>query len=203
MGKLLYFLSPMGGSKTATLLIMSYNNQDNGLKVAVMKPLRDTRDTRKIVSRVPGLSRDADHLIVSTDNLFELIRDNFSDIHRVYIDEIQWLTEDQINQLDRATVEYPNLSVFAFGLRTDRFGDTWPGSARLLAVADELIQLDATCFVPGCGENATMTIAYEDGKRCVSGPQDVVDDGSTSLEYFAACRYHFHNAPLTPPIKAP
>lgn len=183
MAKLYFRYGPMGCGKSLQLLSVAYNFEDRSHRVAVLKPALDTKGSTRIVARA-DLSREADYLLSADDQPLEIITDLYRDVSCVLVDEAQFLSRSQIDQLAEITIDL-DIPVIAYGLRTNRFGETWEGSARLLAIADDLEEIKTIC---SCGRKATMTIAFMDGVLETSGDENLIDDGTTNIKYEAICR---------------
>ena len=142
----------------------------------------------QIGSRI-GLAKKAD-IYGQGDDLFEMIADRLTDapVACVMVDEAQWLSKEQVWQLARA-VDDLNVPVMCYGLRVDFRGELFPGSATLLALADEMREVRTICH---CGRKATMVIRKgADGKAAVDGDQVQVGGNET---YVSLCRKHFREA---------
>jgi thymidine kinase len=156
--------------------------------------LVSTIDTRtrqgEITSRI-GLRRDAE-VFSGRDDLFELIRQHLQEgaIACVFIDEAQWMEERQVWQLARVADEL-HIPVMCYGLRTDFQGKLFPGSAALLAIADDLREIRTICW---CGRKATMVVRLgPDGKPVEEGDQVFVGGNES---YVSLCRKHWSQRKL-------
>ena len=106
----------------------------------------------------------------------------------VFIDEAQFLTDDQVWDLARV-VDDLSLPVMCYGLRVDFQGKLFPGSSTLLALADEMREVRTICF---CGKKATMVIRQDtDGKIIKNGEQVQIGGNET---YISLCRRHWREA---------
>ncbi|MEQ9315755.1 MAG: thymidine kinase, partial [Henriciella sp.] len=102
----------------------------------------------------------------------------------IFVDEAQFLSPDQVWQLARAADQL-GVPVMCYGLRTDFQGKLFPGSAELLAIADQLREVRTICH---CGRKATMTARMDDeGRAMVEGAQVDVD----KTHYVSLCRQHW------------
>lgn len=160
MAKLYFKYGAMGSSKTAQALITKYNYEENDLNVWLIKPGTDTRDGAKILRSRIGLESPADVIAPGTDIylLFQDTQEGKCDV--IIVDECQFLAESQIDQL-RALVNDYNIPVMCFGLRTDFQTRLFPGSRRLMEVADTIQEIKTIC---DCGAKATVN-ARIDGRR--------------------------------------
>ncbi len=180
MAKLYFKYGAMGSSKTAQALITKYNYEENDMKVWLIKPSADTRDgTATIRSRI-GL--DAQCEIIPPDkNIYVRFQEGFmGNCHAVIVDECQFLTMEQIDQL-RAIVNDFSVPVMCFGLRTDFRTKLFPGSMRLMELADCIEEIKTMC---DCGSKATTNARIADGYIVTEGAQ-VVLGGNDS--YIAMC----------------
>ena len=137
MAKLYFKYGAMGSSKTAQALITKYNYEENDLKVWLIKPSADTRDGVQILRSRIGLAAAVEVMAPQADIylLFSQERVGMCDV--IIVDECQFLTELQIDQL-RSIVNDFNVPVMCFGLRTDFQTHLFPGSRRLMEVADTI-----------------------------------------------------------------
>ena len=186
MAKLHYFYSTMNAGKSTSLLQSNHNYQENNLKTLLFIPKEDKDfNNGKIVSRI-GLEANA--IIVNHEyNFFSEIKKLASSIiHCILIDEAQFLKAKQIKQLSRVA-DSLNIPVMCYGIRTDFRGELFEGSASLLALADNLIELKTVCSE--CPRKATMVVRLnEDGKVVTEGSQ--VQLGGNDI-YKVVCRKHF------------
>ena len=179
MAKLYFKYGAMGSSKTAQALITKYNYEERGLKVWLLKPAADVRDGALTVMSRIGLQASA--LPVSPEmDIRALYRGN-EDVNVVIVDECQFLTETQIDQL-RELVDEKNLPVMCFGLRTDFQTKLFPGSRRLLEVADEITEIKTMCE---CGRKATVNARIDRNGYVVTEGAQVFLGGNDS--YIAMC----------------
>ncbi len=180
MAKLYFKYGAMGSSKTAQALITKYNYEENDMKVWLIKPSADTRDgAAKLRSRI-GLEATVEVISPAMD-VYDRFRDSRKDTCNVIIvDECQFMTEDQIDQL-RAIVNDFGVPVLCFGLRTDFQTRLFPGSRRLMELADCIEEIKTMC---DCGAKATVNARINDGYIVTEGAQ-VVLGGNDS--YIAMC----------------
>jgi len=181
MAKLYFKYGAMGSSKTAQALITKYNYEENDMKVWLIKPSADTRDgVTKLRSRI-GLEADVEVMTPDTD-IYARFRDTRAGSCTVVIaDEAQFLTEKQIDEL-RAIVDDYNIAVLCFGLRTDFQTRLFPGSRRLMEVADAIQEIKTMC---DCGAKATVNARIDGNGHIVTEGAQVVLGGNDS--YIAMC----------------
>ena len=178
MAKLYFKYGAMGSSKTAQALITKYNYEENGLKVWLIKPSTDTRDGATVIRSRIGLEADAEP-VSPEDDLWALFQHRSCDI--IIVDECQFLNPDQVNQL-RAIVDEGNTPVICFGLRTDFLTRLFPGSLRLMEVADSIQEIKTIC---DCGNKATVNARIDGNGHIVTEGAQVVLGGNDS--YIALC----------------
>ena len=181
MAKLYFKYGAMGSSKTAQALITKYNYEENDLSVWLIKPSADVRDGAAILRSRIGLEAEVEVIPPETD-IMERFLDGKSGICDVIIvDECQFLTEAQIDQL-RAIVDEHNIPVMCFGLRTDFQTKLFPGSRRLMEVADTIQEIKTIC---DCGAKATVNARIDGEGHIVTQGAQVVLGGNDS--YIAMC----------------
>ncbi len=181
MAKLYFKYGAMGSSKTAQALITKYNYEENDMKVWLIKPSADTRDgVAKLRSRI-GLEATVE--VMTPDmNIYDRFRDTQAgNCTAVIADEAQFLTEKQIDEL-RAIVDDFNIAVLCFGLRTDFQTRLFPGSRRLMEVADAIQEIKTMC---DCGTKATVNARIDGEGHIVTEGAQVVLGGNDS--YIAMC----------------
>ena len=181
MAKLYFKYGAMGSSKTAQALITKYNYEENDMKVWLIKPSADTRDgVTKLRSRI-GLEATVE--VMTPDmNIYDRFRDTRAgNCTAVIADEAQFLTEKQIDEL-RAIVDDFNIAVLCFGLRTDFQTRLFPGSRRLMEVADAIQEIKTMC---DCGTKATVNARIDGEGHIVTEGAQVVLGGNDS--YIAMC----------------
>ena len=180
MAKLYFKYGAMGSSKTAQALITKYNYEENDLSVWLIKPSADTRDGVEVLRSRIGLEARVDVITPEVDvhRLFADTKKGRCDV--VIVDECQFMTEAQIDQL-RAIVNDFNVPVLCFGLRTDFQTKLFPGSRRLMELADCIEEIKTMC---DCGAKATVNARISDGYIVTEGAQ-VVLGGNDS--YIAMC----------------
>ena len=168
MAKLYFKYGAMGSSKTAQALITKYNYEENDLQVWLLKPSADTRDGETVLRSRIGLQSPVEVVGPETDlyRLFTDTRRGRCDV--IIVDECQFLSEDQIDQL-RAVVNDFGIPVMCFGLRTDFRTRLFPGSRRLMEVADTIQEIKTIC---DCGAKATVNARIgADGHIITEGAQ--------------------------------
>lgn len=187
MAKLYFNYAAMNAGKSTTLLQASFNYRERGMKTLIFTAAIDRRAGEGIVASRIGLTETAQVFDGST-NLFDEISAALEagGAHCVFVDEAQFLQPDQVMQLARA-VDYLNVPILCFGLRTDFRGELFPGSERLFAVADEIRELKTICH---CGRKATMNLRMDAGGRAVIDGESIDIGGNE--KYAPLCRKHFY-----------
>lgn len=185
MAQLYYYYGAMNAGKSTTLLQASFNYRERGMTTSLWTAAVDDRaGAGRIGSRI-GLEAEAQVFGPATD-LFAGIAAAPPDC--VLVDEAQFLSGAQVDQL-AAVVDRLHVPVLAYGLRTDFRGCLFPGSERLLAIADKLIELKAVCH---CGRKATMNLRVDSAGRAVmEGAQTEIGGND---RYVAVCRRHWGEA---------
>lgn len=189
MAKLYFHYSTMNAGKSTVLLQASYNYRERGMDTYVMTAGFDDRaGTGTVASRI-GISSDAD-TFTSGEDLFAKVEKRLLDgpVACIFIDESQFLEKDQVWQLARV-VDDLNVPVMCYGLRVDFRGELFPGSAALLALADEMREVRTICH---CGKKATMVVRMgPDGTALKEGAQVQIGGNET---YVSLCRRHWREA---------
>ncbi len=174
----------MGCGKTMQLLQVAFNYEERGHQVCVIKPATDTKNGTKILTRI-GPERETDFCFNKTTNLFQKIAQEYPNIRCVLVDEAQFLTPTQVDQLMQITIEL-DIPVMAYGLRLNfrREDGGFEGATRLLQIAHDIEELKTICE---CGRKATYNARFLDGKLVADGPDILIDDGKSKIEYRAIC----------------
>ena len=180
MAKLYFKYGAMGSSKTAQALITKYNYEENDMKVWLIKPSADIRDGVDILRSRIGLQAQVQVIPPDADvyQVFTETRRGLCNV--IIVDECQFMTPAQIDQL-RAIVNDFNIPVLCFGLRTDFQTHLFPGSHRLMELADCIEEIKTMC---DCGSKATVNARINNGYIVTEGAQ-VVLGGNDS--YIAMC----------------
>ena len=208
-----FFHGPMDCGKSTLALQVDHNQRRQG-RHGLLVTQGDRSAAPQISSRV-GLSRDAVEVDAGTD-LRLLVRDRWADGHRVdylIVDEAQFLTAGQVDQLADLVDDW-HVDVYAFGLTTDFRARLFPGTQRLLEVADDVqrVQVEVLCW---CGLPGLLNARVVDGAMVRSGETVVVadtapavlpgaEDGSSpAVRYQVLCRRHYVRGELGPSIAGP
>jgi thymidine kinase len=189
MAKLYFNYSTMNAGKSAVLLQASHNYRENNMDTYLLTARVDDRAGKgRIASRI-GISAEAD-VFSAGEDLFAKIKLRLSrgSIASIFVDEAQFLSPDQVWQLARV-VDDLGVPVLCYGLRVDFQGNLFPGSATLLALADEMREVRTICH---CGKKATMVIRQDDQGRAITTGDQVQIGGNET--YVSLCRRHWREA---------
>lgn len=181
MAKLYFKFGAMGCSKTAQALITKFNYEERNMKVVLLKPAIDDRDGADIVKSRIGLYERA-VAVKEDENLYELYNTRFPDCDAVIVDECQFLTPEQVDQLSLITIE-KDVPVLCFGLSTDFTTHLFPGSKRLFEIAESITEIKSVCT---CGAKATVNARLDDKGEVVTSGSQVCIGGNG--RYVAMCR---------------
>ncbi len=186
MAKLYFRYGAMGCGKTMQLLQVAFNYEERGHQVCVMKPKTDTKNGEKLLTRI-GPERVTDFCFGKEDDLFSYLKKHIKDkkISCVLVDEAQFLTSKQVDQLMKVTTDL-GVPVMAYGLRLNfRLTDGgFEGATRLLQMAHDIDEIKTICE---CGRKATLNARFLNGEFMADGPDVLIDDGTSEVEYRAIC----------------
>jgi thymidine kinase len=185
------------------LLQAAHNYLERGLLVYLLTAKLDNRDGEGRISSRIGLGKDAD-TFDTDDDLYARLGNHVAETECacVFVDEAQFLSKEQVWQLARFVDDY-NLPVMCYGLRVDAFGELFPGSSALLALADEMREVRTICW---CGKKAGMVVRRDSTGRAIRpGEGEQIQIGGNDV-YVALCRRHWRaevgDAPPVMPKKA-
>lgn len=189
MAKLYFYYASMNAGKSTNLLQADFNYRERGMATMLFTAAIDDRFAAGTISSRIGLSAPATPFDIGTDIAAQVAaRHADAPVACVLVDEAQFLTDAQVDQL-AWLADTLGVPVLAYGLRTDFQGALFPGSARLLALADSLIEIKSVC---ACGRKATMNLRVDDGGRPIAQGQQTEIGGND--RYVALCRRHFTEA---------
>ena len=189
MAKLYFRYGAMNSGKSTALLQAAYNYEERNQRVLLAKPAIDSKGDNEIVSRL-GASRAVDFTIAPEEDVLsrfmreraKVIRESEQDVSCFLVDEAQFLSESQVDDLLRLAIE-EDVPVLAYGIRTDFQTVAFPGSRRLLEIAHSLEELKTICR---CGRKAMFNARKVDGTFVFDGDQ-VAIDGAREVSYEALC----------------
>lgn len=189
-GKLYFRYGTMGSAKTAMLLTTAYNFEERNMNYMCMKPRIDTREGKNVIHSRIGIERRCEWIYADTD-LYAFFSDMFRTSGEltewILVDEAQFLTTAQVDQLARTVDEY-GVNVMCYGLRTDFQSRLFEGSRRLFEIADTIDEIKSTCH---CGRKTIINARIDaDGNFVSEGAQ--VEIGGNE-RYVAVCRNCWRN----------
>ena len=187
--KFFFYFGVMGSSKSLRLLATAHDFTEKKIPIMVMKPSIDTRDGENKIKSRAGLEMPCIS-IGENDDLFKIIADennrllkeNGEKLYWVFIDECQFLTEEQINQLSDV-VDYLNINVSCYGLRTDFKSKLFPASKRLFEIADEFEEVKTRCE---CGRKSSINARIKSNGEIIKYGDQILVGGDDM--YHAMCR---------------
>lgn len=180
MAKLYFKYGAMGSSKTAQALITKFNYEERGMRVWLIKPSVDERDGVFTVRSRIGLTAEGT-AICENCNIFSELKARPEKVDVIIADEAQFFSREQIDQL-RDIVDELNVPVLCFGLRTDFLTHVFPGSGRLLEIADEFTEIKTMCE---CGRKATVNARIDGNGNIVTNGEQIFLGGND--KYVAMC----------------
>ncbi|MBO5530262.1 MAG: thymidine kinase [Bacilli bacterium] len=183
MAKLLFKYATMNSGKTIDLLRTAYNYEENNGNILVLKPKVDTKGKDKITSRV-GLERKVDYIVCYDDSLLELLKGNLKDIDAILVDEAQFFSKTQIEELSIIS-KVMHIDVICYGLRINFRGELFEGSKKLFEVADALDELVTLCE---CRNVARFVGRKVNGVYKMNGPEVIIDGSDDTVEYVPLCK---------------
>lgn len=187
MAKLYYYYGAMGSSKTANALMTHFNYEEVGQKALLCKPIIDDRDGECTVHSRIGLS----HACIHLEELQQMSEEEIREYDCIIVDEVQFAAPKQIDFL-ADVVDFMEVPVVCYGLRADFQNRLFPGSERLIAIADVIAELKTVCW---CGRKATCNTRYNENGVVRFGPQVMLGANDS---YVALCRKHFKLGMLGP-----
>lgn len=187
MAKLYFRYGAVGSAKTLNLLAVAHSYGQQGKKVLLLKPELDSRFGSTTIKSRAGLSQEADFLL-GPDSQLDLAILSKADC--VLVDEAQFLSANVVDQL-RVLADQGGVPVICYGLRTDFRTRLFPGSLRLMELADEITEVKTTCAY--CTRKAVFNLKHLDGKPTLQGP---VFDLGAEEKYLPACS-RCYNAKLS------
>ena len=187
--KLRFSYGTMSSGKSLQVLTTAHNFEQRNIHFLIFKSNIDTRDgATTIKSRIGnGIERKCISVTPETNIYFKVINyiketKNTPELKWVLVDEAQFLTEEQVDQLSDI-VDYLDIDVYCFGLRTDFKTHLFPGSKRLFEIADKLEEIKSTCE---CGRKNLVNARFtKEGKLAIAGAQ--IEVGAED-KYAAICR---------------
>lgn len=196
MAKLYFRYGAMGSSKSANILMVRYNYEERGQYAVLLKPRTDNRDgEHEIQSRI-GLSAPAEYVDEFLKEIAEFWDDETSEytyhgkkVDAILVDEAQFLSPEEVDTLSDI-VDFYNIPVLCYGLRTDFLNHLFPGSRRLMEIADVIEEVPTVCW---CGKRAQCNTRYANRKIVREGAQIMLGSNES---YVALCRKHYKEGRL-------
>ncbi|MDD4298763.1 MAG: thymidine kinase [Bacilli bacterium] len=180
MAKLYFTYGTMGSSKTAQALMLRFGFIERGQKVLFLKPTLDTRDGDNMIrSRIPGLEAPV-KTFSPTDDILELYNFKFLNLDCIIVDEVNFATKEQIEQLKYIAEEF-DIPVHTFGLRANFKTELFEGSKRLFEIADTISEIKSPCH---CGKKTIVNARYK-GKKIIYDGESIVIGGND--QYKSLC----------------
>lgn len=179
----------MGSSKTANALMVKYNYEEKGQTPVLLKPRTDTRDGERIIRSRIGL-KDKCRFV---DEFLEEMKSEGSGVQKalkekklaaVIVDEAQFVSAKEVDLLSDI-VDFYDIPVLCYGLRTDFTSHLFEGSKRLMEIADIIEEVPTVCW---CGRRAHYNTRIKDGKVVRTGEQIMIGGNES---YVSLCRKHF------------
>jgi thymidine kinase len=189
MAKLYFRYGAMGSSKTANALMVKYNYEEKGQTPVLLKPRTDTRDGERIIRSRIGL-KDKCRFV---DEFLEEMKSEGSGVQKalkekklaaVIVDEAQFVSAKEVDLLSDI-VDFYDIPVLCYGLRTDFTSHLFEGSKRLMEIADIIEEVPTVCW---CGRRAHYNTRIKDGKVVRTGEQIMIGGNES---YVSLCRKHF------------
>ncbi len=199
MAKVYFRYAAMNAGKSTQLLQVRHNYHERHQRTLLLKPHLDNRDGEDVIRpRIGGLEVKVDALVYPDTDLQAMVeeyRQRGQKVDCVLVDEAQFLSPEQVRELC-GVADFLDVPVMCYGLRSDFRGELFPGSATLMALADDIEELKTICW---CGKKATINARLLDGHVLTEGPQ-VLIGGNES--YTALCRKHWAlDQPLPPGLE--
>lgn len=196
MAKLYFRYGAMGSSKSANILMVRYNYEERGQYAILLKPRTDDRDgEHKIQSRI-GLSAPAEYVDDFLKEISKLWNGKETEylyhgkkVNAILVDEAQFLSPEEVDALSDI-VDFYEIPVLCYGLRTDFLNHLFPGSRRLMEIADVIEEVPTVCW---CGKRAQCNTRYSNGKIVREGAQIMLGSNESYVEL---CRKHYKEGKL-------
>lgn len=189
MAKLYFRYGAMGSSKTANALMVKYNYEEKGQTPVLLKPRTDTRDGERLIRSRIGLEDKCSFV----DEFLEEMKTEGSSVQKalkektlaaVIVDEVQFVSAEEVDLLSDI-VDFYDIPVLCYGLRTDFTSHLFEGSKRLMEIADIIEEVPTVCW---CGRRAHYNTRIKDGKIVRTGEQIMIGGNES---YVSLCRKHF------------
>lgn len=190
--KLNFIFGTMGSSKSAQALMMRFNYLENGMEVLLLKPSIDTRDGSNIIKSRAGIEAKALEY-GPEESIVDKYLCQFKGLKCIIVDEVHFSTKEQINEF-RKIVDYYNIPVYCYGLRSDFKTELFEGSKRLFEIADHITHTEMVCH---CGRTTIVNAWYVDEKVLADG--EIIELGGNE-KYKSLCFECYKKGKLKPSI---
>ena len=180
MGKLYFKYGVMGSAKTAEALMTRYRYEEVGQKALLCKTNLDTRDGTLIIKSRIGLEGEC----ILLSEVMKLSEEVIKSYDAIIVDEVQFAKPEEIDFLSDVA-DFMDVPVICYGLKADFQNKLFPGSKRLLEIADKIEEIKTVCW---CGRKALCNTRYNENGIVREGKQ--VELGSNDT-YVALCRKHY------------
>ncbi len=180
MSKLYFKYGCMNSSKSANLLMIKHNYEEQGFRVTLFKPSIDDREGEGIIKSRVGMESKCT-LVYPDSSIFDLFQFETTDV--IMVDEAQFLSEDQVDELYKISFKIP---VMCFGLLIDFSQHLFPGSKRLLELSESLQEIKTVCK---CGKKATINARFDSNGHVITKGEQIDIGGNE--KYKALCKECF------------
>jgi thymidine kinase len=190
MSTTIYFkYGAMSSGKSLELIKISHNYQERGISPLILKPEIDTRKPGYIYSK-SGLHLPAIEITCDDVNkIAEVFKQKHADHSVILVEESNFLSPEIVDFIVNYAYDHDISSVFFFGLMTDFRSNLFPGTKRILELADKIEESTSICW---CGKKARKNARLINGEITKEGPTILVDDANSVVEYTTLCNYHYH-----------
>jgi thymidine kinase len=199
LAKVYFRYAAMNAGKSTQLLQVRHNYHERHQRTLLLKPHVDQRDGADVIApRIGNIATKVDALVQPETSLMDLVERDIAakgGLDCILVDEAQFLSHEQVEQLCEVA-DTLGVPVMCYGLRTDFRAALFPGSAALMALADDIEELKTICW---CGHKATMNARILDGHVLREGPQVLIGGNET---YTSLCRKHWRLDQPVPPATA-
>ena len=196
MAKLYFRYGAMGSSKSANILMVRYNYEERGQYAILLKPRTDDRDGEHKIQYRIGLSAPVEYVDDFLKEISKLWNGKETEylyhgkkVNAILVDEAQFLSPEEVDALSDI-VDFYEIPVLCYGLRTDFLNHLFPGSRRLMEIADVIEEVPTVCW---CGKRAQCNTRYSNGKIVREGAQIMLGSNES---YVALCRKHYKEGKL-------
>ena len=192
--KIYFNFGAMNSGKSLELIKVAYNFHEHGYKTLILKPSIDTRMPGFVYSRT-GLKLEAFDIDCEyNDKLNQILNSNKNDIHSLLIEEANFLSKEVVDFIIDFAYDNSIPSVMFFGLKVDFRGDMFEGTKRIMERADTIMESTSVCW---CGKKARNNARIVNGEIQKDGPQILIEDDKTDVNYITLCNYHYYTGDVS------